>query len=132
MAALKSYAAAAAAVATTTNTTNTTLPTVLEAPKPTAKQRKLALEKKRLVVVTNSTSKPVLDAKEQRDVINATLSSVASNIPVVASVSISVKNNLVLTTTPNFSADFLLQHQDKWQKALSIEHTRIQKQEKWA
>ena len=52
--------------------------------------------------------------------------------PVVAGVSFSTNHNVILTTTPDYTADYLLQHREKWEKALLVAYTRIQKQQKWA
>jgi len=50
---------------------------------------------------------------------------------VIASVRLTAKKNLILTTTEEFTADFLLQHVDTWKSAVQISYKGMQKQEEW-
>ena len=100
----KSYAEAATLAATPTTTL--TAPAPMPTPRRTVKQQRTELEDRQLVVITNAQAKPVLDPLQQRNAINASLPTTTT--PVVAGVSISTNNNLILTTTPDFTADYLL------------------------
>ena len=100
----KSYAEAATLAATPTTTL--TAPAPMPTPWRTVKQQRTELEDRQLVVITNAQAKPVLDPLQQRNAINASLPTTTT--PVVAGVSISTNNNLILTTTPDFTADYLL------------------------
>ena len=103
----RSYAATAA----TGNKAKTTTPLPLPQPIPakqTAKQRKQEQEQRQLVLVT--TQEEEIDPLQQRNAINAALQSNLGGNPVIASVSYSVKKNLILTIINEYNADFLLQH----------------------
>ena len=62
-----------------------------------------------LVEEANAAAAEAVDPLAQRNAINAALKTV-SKAAVVASVRLTARKNLLLTTTEKFSADFLLQH----------------------
>jgi hypothetical protein len=58
----------------------------------------------------NTAVAEAVDPLVQRNTINAALQKVLNTAVVVASVRLTARKNLLLTTTESFSADFLLQH----------------------
>ena len=43
----------------------------------------------------------------------------------------SVRKNLILTTTDEYDADFLLQHSNLWQHTVLVHCEKMQKKEQW-
>ncbi|KAF2818810.1 hypothetical protein CC86DRAFT_308415, partial [Ophiobolus disseminans] len=72
------------------------------------KKRELVL----LVDEANTAEAKKVDPLIQRNAINAALKAVSNTAAVVKNVRLTVRKNLILTTTEEFSADFLLQHKD--------------------
>jgi 16S rRNA G1207 methylase RsmC len=83
--------------------------------KVTATRRENNLNKRQLVLLvedTNAAAAEAVGPLAQRNAINAALQAVANTVAVVASVYLTAKKYLILTTTEEFTADFLLQHTD--------------------
>jgi hypothetical protein len=73
------------------------------------------MQKQELVLLVDETEAVVVEAIDpllQRNAINTALKTITNSVVVVANVRLTAKKNLVLTTTKDFSADFLLQHTD--------------------
>jgi hypothetical protein len=73
------------------------------------------MQKQELVLLVDETEAVVVEAIDpllQRNAINTALKTITNSAVVVANVRLTAKKNLVLTTTKDFSADFLLQHTD--------------------
>ena len=64
-----------------------------------------------------------------RNAFNSAFKSKGIKEPVVATISRSLTGNIVVTTTPNFNADFLLEKSSIWEGILP--YKRIQKQQEW-
>ena len=90
-----------------------------------AKKRELIL----LVEHANAAAAEAVDPLAQRNAINAALRAVSNSAAVVASVRVTARKNLILTTTEQFSADFLLQHTDTWKSAVHVTCKGMQKGE---
>jgi hypothetical protein len=71
-----------------------------------AKKRELVL----LVDSANTAEAEAVDPLAQRNAINAARKTASNLTLVVANVRLTASKNLILTTTEQFSADFLLQH----------------------
>ena len=87
----------------------------MQTAKVVAKQRRKDAKKRELVLLVeeaNAAAAEAVDPLAQRNAINAALSAISNSAAVVASVRLTSKKNLILTTTEQFSADFLLQHTD--------------------
>jgi hypothetical protein len=83
--------------------------------KQTAAQYKKEMQKRELVLLVDETEAigvEVVDPLLQRNTINTALKIITNSVVVVANVRLTVKKNLVLITTKDFLADFLLQHTD--------------------
>lgn len=83
--------------------------------KAAAAQHQKDMKKRELVLLVEDTNKAAAEAVDplaQRNAINAALQAVSGSAVVVANVRLTAKKNLILTTTEQFSADFLLQHTD--------------------
>jgi predicted ATP-dependent endonuclease of OLD family len=65
-----------------------------------------------LVEEADTAAAEALNPLAQRNAINAALKTALNLAAVVASVRLTARKNLLLTTTERFSADFLLQHTD--------------------
>jgi hypothetical protein len=65
-----------------------------------------------LVEEAHTAEAEALDPLAQRNAINAALKTASNSAAVVASVRLTARKNLLLTTTERFLADFLLQHTD--------------------
>jgi 2-phospho-L-lactate guanylyltransferase (CobY/MobA/RfbA family) len=73
------------------------------------------MQKRELVLLVDETEAVVVEAIDpllQRNAINTALKTITNSAVVVANVRLTAKKNLVLTTTKDFSADFLLQYTD--------------------
>jgi hypothetical protein len=100
--------------------------------KATAAQVKKDTQKRELVLLVeeaNTAEAEVVDPLAQRNAINAALKTVSNSAAVVASVRLTARKNLLLTTTERFSADFLLQHKDAWKSAIHVTCKGMQTQE---
>jgi hypothetical protein len=98
----------------------------------TAAQVKKDTQKRELVLLVeeaNTAKAEAVDSLAQRNAINAALKSASNSAAVVASVRLTVRKNLLLTTTEKFSADFLLQHTDAWKPAIQVACKGMQTQE---
>jgi hypothetical protein len=89
------------------------------------KRRELVL----LVEEANTAAAEAVDPLAQGNAINAALKKVSNSAVVVASVRLTARKNLLLTTTERFSADFLLQHTDAWKSAVQVACKGMQTQE---
>lgn len=86
--------------------------------------RKKEREEKRLILEVANPDAQV-DPIQTRNQINEALGKTA-----VASVTRSRNNNIVLTTTTEYNADYLLQNQDKWETLTAT--TKARKDESWS
>jgi hypothetical protein len=80
-----------------------------------AAQVKKDTQKRELVLLVeeaNTAEAEAVNPLAQRNAINAALKTVSNSAAVVASVRLTARKNLLLTTTERFTADFLLQHTD--------------------
>jgi hypothetical protein len=82
-----------------------------------------------LVEEANTAAAEAVDPLAQRNAINEALKKVSNTAAVVASVRLTARKNLLLTTTERFSADFLLQHTDAWKPAIQVTCKGMQTQE---
>ena len=103
------------------------------APKQTTRQQKKQdIQNRQLILVLeDSTAAAAVCPLEQRNAINQALAKI-SPTPVVASVNVSARKNLVLTTTESYNAAFLLQNAEHWKAAVKVAYKEMQKQEEWA
>jgi hypothetical protein len=131
----KTYAEAAGPH-TATHSNNRTLPrrSVRAAipAKATAAQVKKDTQKRELVLLVeeaNTAEAEAVDPLAQRNAINAALKTASNSAAVVASVRLTARKNLLLTTTERFSANFLLQHKDAWKSAIQVTCKGMQTQE---
>lgn len=98
-----------------------------------SQQRKKDLQKRQIILSTEDERKAeAICPLAQRNAINNALKQQASSKPVIASVKLSAKKNIILTTTEDFTADFLLKHAESWKLAMQAPCTKVQKQENWA
>jgi hypothetical protein len=100
--------------------------------KATAAQVKKDTQKRELVLLVeeaHTAAAEALDPLAQRNAINAALKTASNSAAVVASVRLTARKNLLLTTTERFSADFLLQHTDAWKAAIQVTCKGMQTQE---
>ena len=77
----------------------------------TAAQRKRETQQKELVLLVQEgevTAAEAINPLKQRNAINAALQTVSKSIAVVANVRLTMRKNLILTTTKDFTIDFLL------------------------
>jgi len=98
----------------------------------TQRQRQSDLKRRQLVVLVeeaNAAAAEAVDPLAQRNAINTALQAVSNAAAVIASVRLTAKRNLILTTTEGFTADFLLQHTEAWKQAVHITCRGMQKQE---
>jgi hypothetical protein len=121
---------------TTTHPNNTPLPrsSARAAPpaRATAAQVKKDTQKRELVLLVegaNTAKAEAVDPLAQRNAINAALETASNSAAVVASVRLTARKNLLLTTTERFTADFLLQHTDTWKSAVQVTCKGMQTQE---
>jgi hypothetical protein len=91
------------------------------------KKRELVL----LVESANTAQAEAVDPLAQRNAINAALKTISNSAVVVANVRLTARKNLILTTTEEFSADFLLQHTAIWKSAVPVTCKGMQTQEEW-
>jgi hypothetical protein len=96
------------------------------------KSQKKAFEReKRLIIVTPIEAKEdAFKPKEIRDNINAefALNKDLSSSPIVAAVTKSqFSQNIILTTTDEFDAKFLIKHQNVWKKLIPMTHMHADK-----
>ena len=99
-----------------------------------AEQRRKDAKKRDLILLvedTNAAAAEAVDPLAQRNAINAALRAVSNSAAVVASVRLTARKNLILTTTAQFSADFLLQHTDIWKSAVHVTCKGMQNGEEW-
>jgi hypothetical protein len=100
--------------------------------KATAAQVKKDTQKRELVLLVeeaHTAAAEAVDPLAQRNAINDALKKVSNTAVVVASVRLTARKNLLLTTTERFSADFLLQHTDAWKSAIQVTCKGMQTQE---
>jgi hypothetical protein len=100
--------------------------------KATAIQAKRDTQKRELVLLVddeNTAKAEAVDPLAQRNAINAALNTASNSTAVIASVRLTARKNLILTTTERFSADFLLQHKDTWKLAIQVTCKGMQTQE---
>ena len=82
-----------------------------------------------LVDGANAAAAEAVDPLAQRNAINAAIQAALKAATVIASVRLTARKNLILTTTEEFTADFLLQHTDTWKSAVQVSCKGMQKQE---
>ena len=80
-----------------------------ESPPAIAKNK---LSSRQLILIRKTPS--AIDSLDLRNKINNAFASNGVKSPVIVSVTLSVKKNLVLTTTPAFNADYLLENKKVW------------------
>jgi hypothetical protein len=121
---------------TATYLNNTALPGRLARAAPSAKataaQVKKDTQKRELVLLVeeaHTAEVEALDPLAQRNALNAALKAASNSAAVVASVRLTARKNLLLTTTERFSADFLLQHTAAWKPAIQVTCKGMQTQE---
>jgi predicted flavoprotein YhiN len=109
-------------VASTTNPTNQTLDLALKTtskPKkdttPKANTRRLILIKSKVAGALDSFS-----PFATRNALNKAFTEKGVKGPVVATVSKTLQNNIVITTVPQFSAQYLLENQSIWEPVISF------------
>jgi hypothetical protein len=115
---------------------NTTSPqewTVVGKPKPTKKDpspKSTSMKSKRLILIRSPTgTAPEFSSFAMRNAFNKVFLDKGVKDPVVATVSKSLGQNMVITTTREFSADFLLEKRDIWEHILPFQSA--QKDEPW-
>jgi hypothetical protein len=87
----------------------------------TAAQHKTNSKKRELVLLVekaHTAAAEAVDPLAQRNGINEALKKVSNTVAVIASVRVTARKNLLITTTERFSAAFLLQHKDAWKLAI--------------
>lgn len=102
--------------------------------KATATQIKKDTKKRELVLLVdeaNTAEAEKVDPLAQRNAINAALKIVSNTAVVVKNVRLTARKNIILTTTEEFSADFLLQHKDTWKSAVQVTCKGMETQEEW-
>ena len=114
-----------------------TVPSSATEPRPfvtvtSKKSQKEDLRKRQLVLITSDEDRnQPLNSLALRNQINEQFITAAkAEKPVLASITKSGKQNIILTTTAPFDADFLNQHQALWKPLFKF--TREQKMESWA
>ena len=85
-------------------------------PAPTPKN---SLSQRRLILVQQNPSS--INSLELRDKINDAFARNGVKSPVVASATLSLRKNIVFTTTPMFNAKYLLENKNVWQNTTSFE-----------
>ena len=84
----------------------------------------------RLVLIQSTSSNFSYTPLQMRNQINAAFLAKGIKGPVIASVTQSLRNkNVVLTTTPTFTADFLVEKRSIWETI--VPHSRFQKDQPW-
>ena len=133
----KSYAQAAQADHSSPGTISVTAPTpfttVASKKESTKQSQKKDLQKRQLVLITRDEDKnQALDSLAMRNQINKKFSDLLKvEKPVLSSITKShAKQNVILTTTQHFDAEFLAQHKELWSPFFKF--TREQKVESWA
>jgi hypothetical protein len=115
---LKTYAEATGPNTATysNNTTQPRKPTRAAVPQQAiAAQHKTESKKRELVLLVEEAHTAAVEAVDplaQRNAINEALEKVSNAAAVIASIRVTARKNLLLTTTEGFSADFLLQHKE--------------------
>jgi hypothetical protein len=102
--------------------------------RPTAVQRKKDTQSRELVLLVDDTEATAVEAVDplvQRNAINTALKTVSKSLPVVANVRLIARKKIILTTTVNFTPDFLLQHAGLWKPTVQVPTMDMQKQEEW-
>ena len=86
----------------------------------------VSYKEKRLILLNSRDN--ILDSMKARDSINQELKKqlkLTAKIPVLAAITRSqLQQNIVLTTTDNYNADFIIQHEKIWQKFFKYTNTR--------
>jgi hypothetical protein len=120
-------------VASTTNTTTTAQEwTIVGSKKPTIGQKPKPRPKtsNRLILIqSTSSSNTTFSPLQLRNTFNKAFLDKGIKGPIVATISRSLGKNIVVTTTPGFSADFLLEKQAIWEHIVPFK--QAQKDEPW-
>ena len=77
------------------------------------------LSSRQLILTQNGSTQ--INSLALRNKINDAFASNGVKSPVIVSVSLSFKKNIVLTTTPTFNAKYLLENKDIWTKLISFQ-----------
>ena len=85
---------------------------------------KKATLKDRQLVLQRTTQDPI-DPLSLRNQFNKAFEKKGQSLPVIASVSLSTKKNIVLTTTPTFSGQFLLENKPIWNSLVDYQEASI-------
>jgi hypothetical protein len=102
-----------------------------KAPKPTQPRPKpINKASQRLVLIQANSNNLSYSPLQIRNQLNSAFLGKGIKGPVIASVTQSLKNkNVVLTTTPTFTADFLVEKRSIWETI--VPHSRFQKDQPW-
>lgn len=102
---------------------------IFSTPKPSAKQaqgdkNKAKKERRLILIKTSEEAYALLNSLQLRNQINEAFKLQHQIGPVVSTITKSLTQNLVITTTPDFNAKYLLQHQDTWKPLIAYKEAK--------